>query len=279
MDTHAIALKELQVLENYKFATPNMIVPVDSCFGLGQPQQIERPKLNRVKNKYKSELVGILNLLIVSISSWKGSQRTNLGKKYQEMVALCEKNYQHKEVKLRALRSFKVSLFNQYCNQVLEQVYADSLKYNMLAQCQKLRNINQYFHFNPVTMNISTNENGNGNAEGQFAFSQLFNLESSDLMENGSYWYSIANYKEQLKEDVKKNRMKSQDISLNKLQGITVELPEVQCIDYKKREQVDIFSIPSTRKIVQMNVFESQEERQKFFKSSLEEVNFDFNDN
>lgn len=58
-----------------------------------------------------------------------------------------------------------------------------------------------------------------------------------------------------------------------------MELPEVQCIDYKKREQVDIFSLPSTRKIVQMNVFESQEERQKFFKSSLEEVNFDFNDN
>lgn len=112
------------------------------------------------------------------------------------MVALCEKNYQHKEVKLRALRSFKVSLFNQYCNQVLEQVYADSLKYNMLAQCQKLRNINQYFQFNPVTMNITTNENGNGNSNSQFAFSQLFDLESSDLMENGSYWYSIANYKE-----------------------------------------------------------------------------------
>ena len=68
-----IALKELQILENYKFATPNMVIPVEHCFGLGQPQQIEKPKLNRVKNKYKSELVGILNLLVVSISSWKGS--------------------------------------------------------------------------------------------------------------------------------------------------------------------------------------------------------------
>jgi len=57
-------------------------------------------------------LLGILNLLVVSISSWKGSQRTNLGKKYQEMVALCEKKFQQKEVRLRALRSFKVCLFN-----------------------------------------------------------------------------------------------------------------------------------------------------------------------
>ena len=53
-----------------------------------------------------------------------------------------------------AMRAFKVCLFNQYCNQVLEQVYADSLKYNMVAQCQKLRNLNQYFQFNPATMNI-----------------------------------------------------------------------------------------------------------------------------
>ena len=53
----------------------------------------------------------------------------------------------------------------------------------------------------------------------------------------------------------------------------------MQSIDYKKREQVDIFSIPSTRKIMQMNVFESQDERQRYFKSSLEDVTFDFNEN
>ena len=139
-----------------------MVVPVDQCFGQAQPQQIEKQRLNRVKNKCRSELLGILNLLIISISSWKGSQRTNLGKKYQEMAAQCEKNFQHKEVKLRALRSFKVCLFNQYCNQVLEQVYADSLKYNMVAQCQKLRNLNQYFQFNPATMNITTNGSSGG---------------------------------------------------------------------------------------------------------------------
>lgn len=63
---------------------------------------------------------------------------------------------------------------------------------------------------------------------------------------------------------------------MQKLQGIEIELPKVQSLDYKKRVQVDLFSIPSTRCIMQMNVFESGEERQKFARSSLDEVRFDF---
>ena len=63
---------------------------------------------------------------------------------------------------------------------------------------------------------------------------------------------------------------------MQKLQGIEIELPKVQSLDYKKRAQVDLFSIPSTRCIMQMNVFESGEERQKFARSSLDDVRFDF---
>ena len=61
-----------------------------------------------------------------------------------------------------------------------------------------------------MTMNITMNDSSpNGYP---FAFSQLFTLESSDLMENGSYWYSSSHYIDQLKEDIKKNRSKNQDI-------------------------------------------------------------------
>jgi len=65
---------------------------------------------------FATNLANNVSQLAVSVSQWKTTQRTSLGKKHQEMVALCEKNFWQKEIKLRALRSFKVSLFNQYCN-------------------------------------------------------------------------------------------------------------------------------------------------------------------
>jgi len=37
------------------------------------------------------------------------------------------------EVKLRILRSYKVSLFNAYCNQILEEVWSDSIKYDLVT--------------------------------------------------------------------------------------------------------------------------------------------------
>jgi hypothetical protein len=61
------------------------------------------------------------------------------------VLAVAEKHYWQKEVKLRIMRSYKVILFNSYINRICEGVYAQSVKLNVVAQCQKLRAINSYF--------------------------------------------------------------------------------------------------------------------------------------
>ena len=50
-----------------------------------------------------------------------------------QFVLKCDKHFGKSELKLRALRAFKVSLFNEHCNAVLEEVYASSLKYSIAA--------------------------------------------------------------------------------------------------------------------------------------------------
>lgn len=89
----------------------------------------------RVKSAFATNLTNNVSGNLVSVGAWKSTSRTSLGRKYQDMLAKCEKQHRQKEVKLRICRSYKVSLINQYCNQVLEHVYADSIKYNIVSQC------------------------------------------------------------------------------------------------------------------------------------------------
>jgi hypothetical protein len=40
------------------------------------------------------------------------------------------------------MRAYKVSLINEYCSSILEEIQAASIKYNIAVQCQRLRTLN-----------------------------------------------------------------------------------------------------------------------------------------
>lgn len=96
-----------------------MVIPVSALY-TKISEGIDNNNFGKMKSLYTTNLSNNVSTCIVSIGQWKSLSRTSLGKKYQEMMAICEKNYWQKEIKLRLLRSYKVSLFNQYCNQTLE---------------------------------------------------------------------------------------------------------------------------------------------------------------
>jgi len=70
---------------------------------------------------------------MTAITAWKGIHRSNLLKHYSNMVYQCERVHNKTEVKLRVMRAYKVTLFNEYCNSVLEEAYASSLRYNIIS--------------------------------------------------------------------------------------------------------------------------------------------------
>ena len=133
MDVHQRALSELELVKK-GYALPNMAIQVSALFSK-LSDGIDNSQHGKLKSHFSINLSNKVSPNIVSMTAWKGSQRTNMTKKYSEILALCDKHYWQKEVKLRILRSYKVSLFNQYCNRILENVYANSVKYNVLAQC------------------------------------------------------------------------------------------------------------------------------------------------
>jgi len=158
MDTHLRAQRELALAESGR-ALPNMVVCLSQLLSRSS-DGIDMGRYRKIKSAFSMNLANQVSQSLVSVKSWKGVLRTQLSKYYQRMVTECEQKLVHDkpEVKLRILRSFKVSLFNQYCNQVLRDVWVDSLKYNLVAQCQKLRTLNQYFQFNLKAMNIEPKE-------------------------------------------------------------------------------------------------------------------------
>ena len=133
MDTHLRAEKELMLVKK-GYALPNMVIQLDLLFSRIS-DGVDHTNFGRVKSAFATNLTNYVSGLITSVSQWKSTSRTSLGRLYQDMLAKCEKHHRQREVKLRILRSYKVNLINQYCNQVLENAYADSIKYNIVSQC------------------------------------------------------------------------------------------------------------------------------------------------
>lgn len=258
MDTHLRAQRELELVEAGR-ALPNMVVCLSHLLSRSS-DGIDIGRYRKIKSAYSMNLANQVSQSLVSVKSWKGVLRTHLGKYYQRMVTECEQKLAHDkpEVKLRILRSFKVSLFNQYCNQVLRDVWVDSLKYNMVAQCQKLRTLNQYFQFNLKAMNIEPKESDSLGPK----FSQLFDLESSDLFENFFDAYRPGRFEEELQ--------KRQDAT-----NASASRAKIETVDWKEKEQLDIFSIPSSCNLMAMDVLSPQESSKMKLGCGFEDLKFD----
>ena len=109
-----------------------MVIPLGQLFSRTS-DGIDTASYGRIRSMFATNLTNQVNHCLTSLSAWKGSQRTNLIKHYSSHLILADKAHNKTEVKLRVMRSFKVALFNEYCNQVLEEVYASSIKYNIVA--------------------------------------------------------------------------------------------------------------------------------------------------
>ena len=131
MDVHLRALSELELVKK-GCALPNMAIQIPALF-TKLSDGIDNSQHGKLKSMFTINLTNKVSPNIISMTAWKSSQRTNLSKKYSEVLALCEKHYWQKEVKLRIMRSYKVSLFNQFINRQLENIYANSVRYNVLA--------------------------------------------------------------------------------------------------------------------------------------------------
>mmetsp|Transcript_29206 Transcript_29206/g.44019 ORF Transcript_29206/g.44019 Transcript_29206/m.44019 type:complete len:131 (-) Transcript_29206:526-918(-) len=114
MDTHFRAVRELAFVRK-GYALPNMVIPFQSLF-TRISDGIDNVNFNRVKSLFSSNLNNNISNCIFSVGQWKSTLRTNVGKRFQDTLASCEKHFLKRELKLRAMRSYKVNLFNQYCN-------------------------------------------------------------------------------------------------------------------------------------------------------------------
>lgn len=258
MDVHLRAKRELEIVKQNR-AIPNMAICLSKLF-TRTSDGIDSTNLSKIRSQFSTNLSNNVSQCMTSITSWKSISRTNLGQQYQQCLAKCEKQHKKNEVKLRVMRAFKVHLFNQYCNQVLEQVYASSTKYNVLAQCQRLRALNHYFQFRtPASGHGQARES---NATKALQFSQLFDVETNDLIEKSFDTYSSERFYSEA--------CKKLDINLKKM-------TKIEAFDSKKLQHLDVYAIPSSQGIVQMEL-PRHADKQGVKRTSLDEVQFDVKD-
>lgn len=91
MDTHLRALQELELVKR-GHALPNMVIPVSALY-TKISEGIDSTNFGKMKSRYTTNLSNNVSSCIVSIGAWKSLSRTSLSKKYQEMMAICEKSY------------------------------------------------------------------------------------------------------------------------------------------------------------------------------------------
>jgi hypothetical protein len=81
------------------------------------------------------------------------------------------------EVIARIMRCFRVKLINRFVQNTQIEVYLDAQKVQALQACQRLRQYNRMFDFNPKDLGLPVEH------------TELFKYETSALLENFPYNY------------------------------------------------------------------------------------------
>ena len=91
---------------------------------------------NKEKNRLKEVLTREVSDYIYNISAKKQRWRSSIIKRYQNANQKVQGLVNYKiESKLRILRSYRIKLMHLYCKDVLKEVYADSIKIQVLQTC------------------------------------------------------------------------------------------------------------------------------------------------
>ena len=111
-------------------------------------------------------------------------------------------------------------------------------------------------------------------------FSQLFDVETNELIENYSDWYQPTKHQKELEEFKKQLSDTTSQFGSGTPEGSVVSLinkkNHVETLDLKRRALVDIFSIPSSSSVMKLEIFSSNEEKEKTIHSHLEKVKINF---
>jgi len=94
-----------------------------------------------------------------SIAELKSRYRPYVSKKYEKVnQRVVGMNYCI-EAKLRILRSYRLRILHEFCQDVLKEAYSDSVSIQTLLACRELRRRSQLFPSDPQLFTVKIVEN------------------------------------------------------------------------------------------------------------------------
>ena len=132
-------LTEVDLLESKGIVVPNPIINPNNLISVTHDSQNfqsykqERQRLNACVSSAASDCMYF-------VIPRKARDRETVTKKFQKVQSRVINNPDYKpEVCLRILRSYRVKLLHEFCQNVLSEVYLDSIKVQTLSTCNQLR--------------------------------------------------------------------------------------------------------------------------------------------
>ena len=138
---------EVELLD-HNISTPNSIINLSHV--LQSNSDVANPvKIAQEKARMESNIRNNSNELMYFIMTKKDQYREVIAKKFQSTYSkLTGIENLSPFALLRILRSYRIKLLHEYCNQVLKDVYQDSIKIQTLDVCNQLREKAQLMPFN-----------------------------------------------------------------------------------------------------------------------------------
>ena len=131
-------LSELELLDN-NISLPNPVVDLDSV--LQSASDMSNPKMRKMeKQRFESNIKNNAGEILYFIMPKKEAFRDVIAKKFMSIYQKLMGIEQLKPIPiLRMLRSYRIKLLHEYCNQVLKETYVDTLKIQTVEACNSLR--------------------------------------------------------------------------------------------------------------------------------------------
>ena len=156
MDGPQQGLVELALLERrpHPITVPGAMVSLKDVL----PQTLDGPSAEQWKSeqhRLSSNLTKDLGEHMYSIPDVKSRHKVGAVKKYAQVSQRVTGTSRSMEGKLRILRSYRVRLLHEYCQDVLKEVYSDSVSIQTLLACRELRRRSQLFPQEPRLFTVA----------------------------------------------------------------------------------------------------------------------------
>ena len=156
MDGPQQGLVELALLERrpHPITVPGAMLSLKDVL----PQTLDGPSAEQVKSeshRLSSNLTKDLGEHMYCLHEVKSRHKVAAVKKYAQVTSRVAPTSRSMEGKLRILRSYRVRLLHEYCQDVLKEVYSDSVSIQTLLACRELRRRSQLFPQDPRLFTVA----------------------------------------------------------------------------------------------------------------------------